>query len=798
MPDIAGELWIGQEVNSGSGGFFNGWMDEIRVVKGTAIWTANFVPPVVPYAGSANNSWKVNSSISTGWRFIAVVFQGDGTSSGDCKIYIDGAIAQSTFSSDPSYTKMADTASSFRLGTTSSAGAHNWGNKIDDWAFIHQQLTALQVASLYTSSVYQITTVFSEAEVSDIQSCQLNDIIWIAHPNHPPQQLIRTSSANWSIANFAFTGGPFLDNNTPAVTSTGVTATTIKLTASATTGTVNLTVSPTNSSLFTLSAGTLGHKNSYWMIGGLAQTNVTTGLQETGYVQITSVVNSYTATATVIKNLSVTASTIWAEGAWSAVRGYPSSVVFHERRLWFAGTTYEPQKIWGSRVFSYADFALDTQAASDGLNLPLASNESNEIKWLLSGKSLFAGTFGGAFVINSKSTDPITPANANASVQRFKKKLREMFYNLQTDTYKAVDATILSPQVLGDGVIDIDISQNPDPLIYQVLTAGTLAILTRETDQEVTAWSRRSTAGTYTSIAVIPSQTALYDEAWTIVTRWINGSKRQYVEYFENMEVPSRQDQCLYLDAALSFSAYDSSSTSNVTISLSASSGSVTLTSSSAYFNGAMINKRIRAINSSGTTLGQGQITATASTTSITLSITTTFNALSYAAGSWGVSVSTISGLDHIEAKTIGILADGLTESLTRTVASGAVTLGSNYFVISAGLSYDQLIFTLPKEAAAQRGTAQGKIQRFSEIALKVNRSTQNFKYGTDASNLDDINMAITPTVTTLYTGILPPQAGGIAMRGGYFRGAQVYIKNSNPLPLEILSIMGQLDTNEK
>ena len=60
------------------------------------------------------------------------------------------------------------------------------------------------------------------------------------------------------------------------------------------------------------------------------------------------------------------------------------------------------------------------------------------------------------------------------------------------------------------------------------------------------------------------------------------------------------------------------------------------------------------------------------------------------------------------------------------------------------------------------------------------------------------MNLAITPTVTTLYTGILPPQGGGIAMRGGYKRGAQVYIKNSNPLPIELLSIMGSLDTNDK
>jgi len=299
-------------------------------------------------------------------------------------------------------------------------------------------------------------------------------------------------------------------------------------------------------------------------------------------------------------------------------------------------------------------------------------------------------------------------------------------------------------------------------------------------------------------VAVIPSQTAEYDEAWVIVERWINGNRKKYVEFFENIEVPDRQDKCLYLHSALSYDAYKSTSTSSVTISLSASSGSVTLTSSSAYFVGSHVNRTIRAIDENGNTIGQGTITATASTTSITLTTTTTFNALSYAVGRWGMSVRSVYGLDHLDAKTVGILADGLKDSLTRTIASGTVTLTSLAFVVHVGLSYDQLLFTLPKEPKTERGTAQGKLQRFSEINLKLNRSTQDFKYGTDSSNLDDIVLAITPTVTTLFTGVLPAQGGGIAMRGGYKRGAQVYIKNSNPLPIELLSIIGALETQEK
>ena len=755
-------------------------------------------------------SFTSSIPLKSGWNFLALVFAGDGTASADCKMYINNVIATNTYVKGAGYVMMRNTTGVFKIGTTGGS-SDLWNDKIDNVAFLQSALTSAEVASLYvTTTPFQLTTVFDENEVFEVQYTQLNDIIWLTHPNHPPQKLVRTSANEWAIADAPIIGGPFLDSNTD-------TSTTLSL--SATQGTINVTAA-TGKIVFTVSGTTLGHHNAFFAIGGLTvETVSTTGLKEVSYVKITHVINSYTATATVIKNIKATTTTSdWAEGAWNAVRGYPAKVTFQERRLWFARTDHEPQKEWGSKVFVYEDFALDTEADDDALNLGLASNESNEIQWLSSGKSLIAGTFGGAFVTNSGSVEPITPDNANASeeigfgassimpkkignflyyIQRFGLKLREMFFNWELDTYKAADRTILSPHILGDGVVDMDVQQNPETILYCVLTSGTLATMTREVDQEVTAWARHTTAGTYTSIAIIPSQSNPYDEAWVIVERWINGAQKKYVEYFENIEVPDRQDKCLYLHSALSFDAYEATTTSAVTISLSASSGSVTLTSSSAYFIGGHVNRKIRAINAAGTTVGEGQITATASTTSITLSITTTFNALSYAAGLWGLSVTNVYGLDHLDTEIVGILADGQVDSLTRTVASNSLTLGTNSFVVHVGLSYDQILFTLPKEAGTNRGTAQGKWQRINQIAFKVNRSTQNFKYGTDADNLDDVNLSITPTVTTLYTGILPPQGGGIAMRGGYKRGAQIYIKNSNPLPIELLSIMASLDTNE-
>jgi len=60
----AGGVKIGS--NSGGGSAINGWIDELRIVKGTAVWTSNFTPPTAAYTQFvASASRTVNNSILT-------------------------------------------------------------------------------------------------------------------------------------------------------------------------------------------------------------------------------------------------------------------------------------------------------------------------------------------------------------------------------------------------------------------------------------------------------------------------------------------------------------------------------------------------------------------------------------------------------------------------------------------------------------------------------------------------------------------------------------------------------------
>lgn len=57
MPDIAGSLVIGDIYTSSDvHNYLNGWMDEIRISKGVARWTANFTPPTTEYGIRRGNT----------------------------------------------------------------------------------------------------------------------------------------------------------------------------------------------------------------------------------------------------------------------------------------------------------------------------------------------------------------------------------------------------------------------------------------------------------------------------------------------------------------------------------------------------------------------------------------------------------------------------------------------------------------------------------------------------------------------------------------------------------------------
>jgi len=61
------------------------------------------------------------------------------------------------------------------------------------------------------TAAIEIETPYQEEELFDIQFCQINDVMFLAHPNHHPKRLSRYSELDWRFENVPFEFPPTLD-----------------------------------------------------------------------------------------------------------------------------------------------------------------------------------------------------------------------------------------------------------------------------------------------------------------------------------------------------------------------------------------------------------------------------------------------------------------------------------------------------------------------------------------------------------------------------------------------------------
>lgn len=88
-------------------------------------------------------------------------------------------------------------------------------------------------------NVVEVVTPYSYSDVTELQFDQSGDVLYLTHPDFPPQKVTRASNTSWAITELEYTDGPFATENAD---------TTITAYASATSGIITVTA---NSSIFT-------------------------------------------------------------------------------------------------------------------------------------------------------------------------------------------------------------------------------------------------------------------------------------------------------------------------------------------------------------------------------------------------------------------------------------------------------------------------------------------------------------------------------------------------------------------
>ena len=533
----------------------------------------------------------------------------------------------------------------------------------------------------------------------------------------------------------------------------------------------------------------------------------------------------------------------WALGAFSPQTGYPSAIAFYEQRLVLAGTSDQPQTVFFSNSGDFENFTAGT-ADGDALIYTLGSNEVNVIRYLSSSRALLVGTSGGEFAVRAGGTDePISPTNipikqqsafgsANIQpvqvgstvlfLQRASRKLRELVYNFNSDSYVAPDLTILAEHITDGGLTEFAYQQEPDSIVWAVRSDGVLLGMTYRREEEVVGWHRHVIGGVsgactitvtdYANIAVGTTLTLTKSDGTTVVftSEAISGAApAETLGWRPNESNDTTADNIFTAVNAHADFTVANPAANVVTIKETARAGTGFLSVLSSDTTRLATTDQSHALVESVTTIpgtNEDEVWLTVQrtingSTKRTIEYIKNFDFGSDVADAFfvdsgltysGSSATSLSGLGHLEAESVAINANGANHAL-KTVASGAVTLDHAVTKAHVGLNYASTLKTMRIEAGSTDGTAQGKIKRIDDVVLRLYRSV-NARVGASTTSLDRIPFRSgadeMDVAIPLFTGDVE-----IEMPAGYDQDGYVIVQQDLPLAMTLLAIFARVQT---
>ena len=474
-----------------------------------------------------------------------------------------------------------------------------------------------------TQTTTGVNLPWSQSEVEQLTYAQQGDVMFIAHTKYPIVKLVRTGLTSFQVEYFAFetstdgntTFQPYHSFQAAGVTiaasgttGSGVTLTTsvahfvsghvgttfligetdvtITAVANGTTATGTIkgtlrhqlaidaleTVEGSDKVLVTHALHGLAPSGSITIdraaaVGGIAASNIN------GSRTISAIIdeNTYEITAAASASSSAVgggspriatgaATTEFAEQAYSAVRGYPAAVTFHEGRLWFAGSQAQPSHIWASKSNRFFNFDVGDGNDDDAIDISAAVGSFNQIRHLVSNRDLQVFTSDAEFYVPAFATTPVTPATAQVKrqtpfgssfvtprpfdgatvyIQASGNAAREYIFSDSEGAYVSTDISVLSSHLIINPFQQCTVKgalDKPESFAFYVNNDGTIALFYSMRGDKKAGWALWNTNGKFHSIC------AVGDRLFCIVQR-DNGSGSQAF-FLEEFQASMPMDYC--------------------------------------------------------------------------------------------------------------------------------------------------------------------------------------------------------------------------------------------------------------
>ena len=465
-----------------------------------------------------------------------------------------------------------------------------------------------------------------------------------------------------------------------------------------------------------------------------------------GYGKITARTSTTVVTIEILEDMgSSSSSANWSLGAFSETTGHPSCVTFFEQRLVFAATLSQPQTIFFSKSGDYENMDENrggTIADDDAIIYTIASNQVNAIRFMTATRTLIIGTAGGEFAVSGGGTDiAITPTNI-----LIKKQSNNGAANV--DALAVGNATLFLQRArrkLRELAYNFDVDGYVAPdltILAEHISEGGFKQLSYQQEPNQIIWCARNDG----QLVGLTYQREQQVVAWH---RHIFGG---------------------------AFGSGNAVCESVATIP----------TDDSEYQTYVIIKRTIN-----GSTkryvefIHQYDFDETDDTS---------FNFLDSQLSYSGSAVTTIGGLSHLEGQTVSVLANGATHPDV-TVSSGQITLARSATKVKVGLPYTSLLQTMRIDAGAQNGTSQSKTKRIYEITARLYESI-GIEVGPDLNNMERIPFRSSANAMNSGISVFTGDKE-IEFRGNYETDGFIFVRQTQPLPLTVLSLYPRLITND-
>ncbi|MEC7029111.1 MAG: hypothetical protein VXW91_05515, partial [Pseudomonadota bacterium] len=295
------------------------------------------------------------------------------------------------------------------------------------------------------SLVTTLSAPWSAAQIANIAWTQSADTLLLTHPDLPPQRLTRNAGGTFSLSAWSF----FTDEGVVYQPYYKFATSEATITPSGTAGTITLTSSE---SIFTAD-----HEGTRLRVGGKE-------------VEVTDFDSATVVTVDVIEDLPDTNPTIdWEEQAFSAARGYPVSVAFHQDRLVIGGSRDLPNRLWFSKSGDLFNFDLGTGLDDESIAFGILSDQVNAIRGIFSGRDLQVFTSGAEWIVTGEPLTPtsvqitrqtrigsvierhIPPVNVDGAtffVARGQEEVREFLFTDLEQAYSASELSVVSRHIV--------------------------------------------------------------------------------------------------------------------------------------------------------------------------------------------------------------------------------------------------------------------------------------------------------------------------------------------------------------